>query len=77
MFELLHIRYANKIFWLVCVILGVLLAGFRIGGFFLSDKVLMTFIASTTLNVLGIFVIVAKWLFLHNNHQKRANNIKQ
>ena len=66
----LRIGYANKIFALVCVWLGcvigaVLLAGFQTFGFALSDKVLMTFIASTTVPVLGLFVIVAKWMFKH------------
>ncbi|MCB1976379.1 MAG: hypothetical protein KDE66_05125 [Nitrosomonas sp.] len=68
----LRTKYANKIFWLVCVWLGcvisaVLLAGFELYGFKLSDKVLMTFIATTTLNVLGLFAIVAKWMFQQNN----------
>src|SRR5438477_7269179 len=34
------------------------------GGYFvLSEKVLITLITSTTINVLGLFYIVAKWLF--------------
>lgn len=68
----LRTKYANKIFWLVCtwlgcVIIAVLLVGFELYGFKLSDKVLMTFIATTTLNVLGLFAIVAKWMFQQNN----------
>ena len=67
----LRIGYANKIFilvciWLGCVLLGVLLTGFNLGGFVLSDKVLITFITSTTINVVGLFAIVAKWMFLQN-----------
>jgi hypothetical protein len=31
--------------------------------FTLSDKVLIAFITSTTASVIGIFIIVAKWLF--------------
>jgi hypothetical protein len=75
----LRTRYANKIFWLVCgwlgcVIIAVLFAGFELFGFRLSDKVLMTFIATTTLNVLGLFAIVAKWMFQQNpNNSKRKN----
>lgn len=73
----LRTKYANKIFWLVCIWLGcviiaVLLVGFELYGFKLSDKVLMTFIATTTLNVLGLFAIVAKWMFQQNN--KPSNN---
>ena len=76
----LRIGYANKIFWLVCiwlacVIVGVLLAGFHAFGFSLSDKVLMTFIASTTINVLGLFAIVAKWMFQQNG--KTSNQYKK
>lgn len=74
----LRIGYANKIFWLVCiwlacVIAGVLLAGFHAFGFSLSDKVLITFIASTTINVLGLFVIVTKWMFQQNGKSSGQN----
>lgn len=74
----LRTKYANKIFvlvcvWLGCVIVTVLFVGFELYGFKLSDKVLMTFIATTTLNVLGIFAIVAKWMFQQNN---KPSNIK-
>jgi len=70
----LRIAYANKIFWLVCIWLAcvigsILLAGFQTSGFVLTEKVLITFIASTTLNVLGLFAIVAKWMFPQNGKQ--------
>lgn len=71
----LRIGYANKIFvlvclWLLCVVVGVLLSGFNEKtGFILSDQVLIAFIATTTLNVLGLFAIVAKWMFQQNNNQ--------
>lgn len=53
----LRIHYANKVFylvcvWLSCVIVVVLLSAFGPYGFHLSDKVLITFIVSTTVNVL-------------------------
>lgn len=72
----LRTSYTNKIFWLVCtwlgcVIVAVLLVGFELCGFKLSDKVLMTFIATTTLNVLGLFAIVAKWMFQQNNNSTK------
>jgi uncharacterized ion transporter superfamily protein YfcC len=33
--------------------------------FYLSDNVLIALITSTTVNVIGIFVIAARWLFPH------------
>lgn len=63
-------EYANKIFYLIVawliVLLGVLLLqgfGKTDDGFSLSDSVLLAFIGGTTVNVLGIFVIVAKYIF--------------
>jgi hypothetical protein len=68
--------YANKIFCLICAWLtaagGVLLlTGYHWKtGFTLSDKVLLMLIGGTTVNVLGIFTIVANFLFPKNggNH---------
>lgn len=59
--------YTNRLFWLivwwlVAVVLFMFLCG-ACDGFLLSDKVLIAFITSTTISVLGLFVIVAKWLF--------------
>lgn len=64
----LRIGYANKIFRLVCgwlafVLAGMICSGFHLWGFQLSDKVLIAFIVSTTASVIGLFAIVAKWLF--------------
>ena len=65
-------EYANKIFylivvWLVVLLIILLLQGFqgfgKAVGFSLSDSVLLAFIGGTTINVLGIFVIVAKYIF--------------
>lgn len=63
-------EYAKKIFELIVWWLGAvwfLLMLAAIGGpadwFILSDKVLITLIGGTTVNVLGIFVIVANYLF--------------
>lgn len=71
-------RYANKIFWMVVVWLiamGMIL-GLRgyywKSGFVLSDKVLLALIGGTTLNVLGIFTIVANFLFPKNGGQLLA-----
>lgn len=65
--------YANKIFklvvfWLIGVVAVILLSGFGPFGFLLDDKVLLALIGGTTLNVLGIFTIVANFLFPKNGH---------
>jgi len=61
-------QYANRIFilicaWLISMLVLLLLEGFRICGFNIADRVLITAITGTTLNVLGIFIIVANYLF--------------
>jgi len=61
-------EFGNKIYWLVVFwVIGILALlatqGFGAFEFNLSDKVLITLIGGTTLNVLGIFVIVAKYFF--------------
>jgi hypothetical protein len=67
----MRLAYASKIFvlvvtWLIGVAIAVLWTGF--GGvndraFYLSDKVLIAFISSTTINVIGLFFVVAKWMY--------------
>ena len=64
----LRLKYADKVFWLVCVWLSFVImalgcSGLHIHGFQLSDNVLIAFIVSTTASVIGLFAIVAKWLF--------------
>lgn len=62
-------KYAERIFllivgWVFAILFIIIFKGF--GDFYnfqLSDKVLMTLIGGTTINVLGIFVIVANYLF--------------
>jgi len=61
-------EFGIRIYWLVVFwILGILVLlavqGFGVFEFDLSEKVLITLIGGTTLNVLGIFVIVAKYFF--------------
>ncbi|MFL0803392.1 MAG: hypothetical protein K6L81_06715 [Agarilytica sp.] len=70
----LRLGYAGRIFWLVCawlvcVAIAVFMSGFNVSGFSLSDKVLITFITSTTVNVVGLFVVVAKWMFPNGNNK--------
>jgi hypothetical protein len=64
----LRLKYVGRIFylvavWLGCVVLCVGVSGFNLWGFRLSDTVLIAFISSTTVNVVGLFVLVAKWMF--------------
>ena len=64
----LRLDYTAHIFklvcaWLACVVACVVLSGFGLWGFKLSDSVLIAFITSTTVNVVGLFVLVAKWMF--------------
>ena len=49
--------------WLSFLAICLLMAGLGCWGFKLSDNVLIAFIASTLINVLGLFVVVAKWMF--------------
>jgi len=73
----LRLGYAGRIFWLVCawlicVAIAVFMSGFSYNDFKLSDKVLITFITSTTVNVVGLFVVVAKWMFPSGNNKKSS-----
>lgn len=59
-------EYADKIYcmivvWLLAIFLLLLLVGY--GNCRLSDQVLITLIGGTTINVLGIFAIVANYIF--------------
>jgi len=49
--------------WLGSVAVLLLMVGFHMWGFNLSDKVIIAYITSTTVSVLGLFHIAAKWLF--------------
>lgn len=60
--------YANKLFVFLCVYMGLvflvlLLCGFSLFGFTLSDTVLVALITTTTANVIGIFAFVVRYLF--------------
>jgi hypothetical protein len=75
----LRLKYTFNIFiiictWLAFVIVGVFFSGFKLFNFSLSDKVLIAFITSTTISVLGLFIVVAKWMF-PNNQSKENRKI--
>ena len=63
--EYAKLIYKLIMWWLVAILGIVLLQGFgSICGFFsISDKVLITLIGGTTINVLGLFAIVANYIF--------------
>jgi len=60
-------EYIPKLFGLTCLWLVVVTAFlWKVAGgrdFYLSDNILIALITSTTINVIGIFLIAARWLF--------------
>src|SRR4051794_20125860 len=64
----LRTKYSAYLFWLVVGWLGAVMAvmlaqGFAYGMFKLADSVLIALLGTTTVNVLGLFVIVARYIF--------------
>lgn len=64
--------YANRLFWFLYAYMGLvflvlLLCGFSLFGFNLSDTVLVALITTTTANVIGIFAFVVHYLFPSKN----------
>ena len=60
--------YANRVFGLLCGWVGglfavILLQGFATNMFRLSDNVLLALIGGTTVNIIGIFLVVVRYLF--------------
>ncbi|MFM2399380.1 MAG: hypothetical protein RL341_1537 [Pseudomonadota bacterium] len=73
--------YAGRIFWLIVgwlIGLAVLLLaqgfGRATGNFEMSDSVAIAIVSGTTVNVLGIFVFVAKYLFPAQLPVKKPKN---
>lgn len=69
-------KYIPRLFWLivswlVIVVIFVALTATLWNHFKLSDGVLIAFITSTTVSVLGLFVIVARWLFPSANDKDK------
>lgn len=61
---LLAALFALVILWLISIGTLLLLSGFgSLLSFHLSDRVTMTYMGATTVSVLGLFHIAAKWLF--------------
>jgi len=61
-------EYVGKLYWLIVMWLVIVVSFVALTAtlkdfFTLSDNVLIAFITSTTISVIGLFIIVAKWLF--------------
>lgn len=70
--------YTSRLFWLIVawpsvVVLFVALTATIKPYFNLSDSVLIAFITSTTVSVLGLFMLVAKWLFPQSTKDENKN----
>lgn len=64
-------RYGNVILcltflWITAVLVVVFMQGYSTNGFTLPDSVLMLLLGTTTANVIGLFIIVANYLFPKN-----------
>ena len=64
-------RYGNVILfltflWIIAVLAVVFMQGYSVKGFALPDSVLMLLLGTTTANVIGLFIIVANYLFPKN-----------
>ena len=55
--------------WLIVVVLFVLAASIK--WITLSDSVLIAFITSTTVSVLGLFIVAARWLFPQSGNKEK------
>ncbi|HKP38494.1 MAG TPA: hypothetical protein VJT71_16665 [Pyrinomonadaceae bacterium] len=60
---LLGALFILVVLWLLSVVILLLMEGFHVWTFDLSDKVIIAYMTSTTVSVLGLFHIAAKWLF--------------
>lgn len=71
-------QYVGRLFWLITAWLAVVIALVALSAtlkniFTLADSVLIAFITSTTVSVIALFVIVAKWLFPSASDDKKEN----
>jgi hypothetical protein len=61
-------EHAHNIFvltcsWVCAIYLLLLFQGFQYSGFRLSDSVMLAAIGSTTANIVGVFIIVVRYIF--------------
>jgi hypothetical protein len=63
----LRVPYIDRLYWLTVIWLLIVIIFLSLQAtvkkFNLSDSVLIAFITSTTVSVIGLFVLVGKWLF--------------
>ncbi len=60
---LLAALFILVITWLLSIAGLLIMIGFRVWDFALTDKIVIAYMTSTTVSVLGLFHIAAKWLF--------------
>ena len=65
--------------WIGTVVLVLILQGFgaRNGFFHLSDSVLLTLLTTTTVNILGLFLIALNYLYAKQEKIVKAATVKQ
>ena len=51
------------VFWLVSMLIVVFFQGFKTSGFALTDTVLVALLSTSTVNVIGIYMVVARYIF--------------
>lgn len=73
-------EYIGKLYalikvWLIVVVVFLILSASQKKYFDLSDSVIIAFITSTTVSVLGLFLLVAKWLY-PSSHKDESNSKK-
>jgi hypothetical protein len=61
-------KYAGRIFWMVVVWLAaialvIVMEGFHLLGFYLDSSIVIALIGGTTTGIVGLFLIVARYLF--------------
>ena len=65
-------NFAGKIYIMLCVFLAIvglvlLMHGLNVWGFNLSETVLIALLATSSANVIGVFLFVVRYLFKANN----------
>ena len=58
-----RLAYWLAVGWLIAIVVVVILQGLEAWGFNLSDGVLITFIGTNTASVIGVLVVVVRYLF--------------
>ncbi|MFN2577494.1 MAG: hypothetical protein ABR607_07370 [Pyrinomonadaceae bacterium] len=49
--------------WLLSIAALLVMVGFHVWGFILSDAIVIAYMTTTTISVIGLFKIAANWLF--------------